>query len=112
MNTVALIGRLTADPEVRFLDSGKAIAKFTLAINRSKEETDYFEVEAWEKTAEIISDYCKKGSQIGVSGSLLQQRWRDATTGANRSKVVIRAARVELLSAKQEELPSDGQKVT
>ncbi|MBW4554186.1 MAG: single-stranded DNA-binding protein [Aphanocapsa sp. GSE-SYN-MK-11-07L] len=111
MNTVALIGRLTADPEVRYLDSGKAIAKFSLAISRTKEETDYFEVEAWEKTAEIIADYCKKGSQIGVTGSLLQQRWKDTTTGANRSKVVIRAARVELLSVKQEEQALDGQKV-
>ncbi|ABW31453.1 single-stranded DNA-binding protein [Acaryochloris marina] len=74
MNTVNLIGRLTADPQMRYFEFGKVIAKFHLAINRTKDETDFFEIEAWEKTAEVIGQYCQKGSQIGVSGSLLQER--------------------------------------
>jgi hypothetical protein len=57
MNSVSLIGRLTADPEIRYLDSGKAVAKFSIAVNRNREEADYFEVEAWEKTAEVIGQY-------------------------------------------------------
>lgn len=103
MNTVNLIGRLTADPNMRYFESGKVIAKFHLAVNRSKEETDFFEMEAWEKTAEVIGQYCKKGSQIGVSGRLLQERWPDKTTGANRSKVVVRCQRIELLGSKSEQ---------
>lgn len=54
MNTVNLIGRLTADPNMRYFESGKVIAKFHLAVNRTKEEADFFEVEAWEKSAEVI----------------------------------------------------------
>lgn len=108
MNTVNLIGRLTADPQMKYFESGKAIAKFSLAVNRTKEETDFFEMEAWEKTAEVIGQYCKKGSQVGVSGRLLQERWQDKTTGTNRSKVVVRCQRVELLGSKQaDQAPSN-----
>jgi single-strand DNA-binding protein len=106
MNSVSLIGRFTADPEIRYLDSGKAVAKFSIAVNRNREEADYFEVEAWEKTAEVIGQYCKKGSQVGVSGSLHQERWRDKNTGTGRSRVVIRCSRIELLGSKQD---SEGQ---
>ena len=106
MNSVSLIGRFTADPEIRYLDSGKAVAKFSIAVNRNKEEADYFEVEAWEKTAEVIGQYCKKGTQVGVSGSLHQERWKDKNIGTGRSKVVVRCARIELLGSKQE---SEGQ---
>jgi single-strand DNA-binding protein len=106
MNSVSLIGRFTADPEMRYLDSGKAVAKFSIAVNRNREEADYFEVEAWEKTAEVIGQYCKKGTQVGVSGSLHQERWKDRTTGGNRSRVVIRCSRIELLGSKPE---SEGQ---
>lgn len=108
MNTVNLIGRLTADPQMRYFESGKAIAKFSIAVNRTKEETDFFEMEAWEKTAEVIGQYGKKGSQVGVSGSLLQERWVDRATGGNRSKVVVRCNRVDLLGSKQDEqVPSN-----
>jgi single-strand DNA-binding protein len=103
MNSVNLIGRLTADPEIRYFESGKSIAKFSLAVNRSKDEADFFELEAWEKTAEIASQYCKKGSKIGVTGSLHQERWQDSTSGANRSKVVVRCSRVDLLDSRTDE---------
>ena len=65
MNSVNLIGRLTADPNMRYFESGKVIAKFHLAINRTKDETDFFEIEAWEKTAEVIGQYCRKGHRLG-----------------------------------------------
>jgi single-strand DNA-binding protein len=51
LNSVNVVGRLTADPEMRYLDSGKAIASFAIACNRNKEEADFFQCEAWEKTA-------------------------------------------------------------
>lgn len=108
MNSVNLIGRLTANPELKYFESGKVIARFSLAVNRTKDESDFFEVEAWEKTAEVIGQYCTKGSQVGVSGSLLQEKWKDKTTGGNRSKVVVRCQRVELLGSKQQEQASNG----
>ncbi|MCG9893585.1 MAG: single-stranded DNA-binding protein, partial [Thermosynechococcaceae cyanobacterium MS004] len=100
MNSANLIGRLTVDPEIRYFESGKSVAKFSIAVDRNKEETDFFELEAWEKTAEVVAQYCKKGSQVGVSGSLIQERWKDKTTGTGRSKVVIRCSRIELLGAR------------
>ena len=102
MNSVSLIGRLTADPETRYFESGKVVAKFSIAVNRTKDEADFFEIEAWEKTAEVVSQYCKKGSQVGISGSLVQERWKDKTTDTNRSKVVVRCSRLELLGSKPE----------
>ena len=102
MNSVSLIGRLTADPETRYFESGKVVAKFSIAVNRTKDEADFFEIEAWEKTAEVVSQYCKKGSQVGISGSLVQERWQDKTTGTNRSKVVVRCSRLELLGSRAE----------
>jgi single-strand DNA-binding protein len=102
MNTVSLIGRLTADPELRYFETGKSVAKFSIAVNRTKEETDFFDVEAWEKTAEVAGQYCRKGSQVGISGSLVQERWRDKTTGTGRSKVVVRCSRLELLGSRAE----------
>jgi single-strand DNA-binding protein len=103
MNSVALIGRLIADPEIRYFESGKSITKFILAVSRNREEADFFELEAWEKTAEIVSQYCRKGSKIGVSGSLHQERWQDNASGANRSKVVVRCSRVDLLDTRNDE---------
>jgi len=100
MNTVSLIGRLTADPEMRYLDSGKAIASFSIAITRTRDESDFFDVQAWDKTAEVIVQYCKKGSQIGIEGRLKQERWKDRESGNNRSKVIIVANRIELLGGR------------
>ena len=102
MNSVSLIGRLTADPELRYFESGKSVAKFSIAVNRTKDEADFFEIEAWEKTAEVAGQYCRKGSQVGISGSLVQERWQDKTTGTNRSKVVVRCSRLELLGSRAE----------
>jgi single-strand DNA-binding protein len=85
------------------LDSGKAIASFAIACNRNKEEADFFQCEAWEKTAEIVAQYCRKGSQIGISGRLKQERWDDRETQQKRSRVVISAMQIELLGGKPEE---------
>jgi single-strand DNA-binding protein len=106
MNSVHLVGRLTAEPELRYFESGKSVAKFRIAVNRTKEEADFFEIEAWDKTAEVAGQYCRKGSQVGISGSLVQERWKDKTTGTGRSKVVVRCSRLELLGSRPE---SEGQ---
>lgn len=76
MNKVVLIGRITADPELKYTTSNKAYTRFTLAINRdyTKEdgtkEADFISVVAWEKRAEIICKYVKKGNKIGVDGKI------------------------------------------
>lgn len=70
MNNVILTGRMTKDPELKYTSGGKANARFTLAVQRTKDEADFVNCVAWEKTAETIAEYFKKGSPILVQGSI------------------------------------------
>ena len=97
MNTWVGIGRLTRDPEVRYTQSGKACAKFTLAIDRrrsgdDKQQVDFIQCVAWEKTADVISRYCTKGKKIAVEGRI-QTRSYDAKDGTKRyvTEVVVQS---------------------
>lgn len=102
INRVTLIGRMTADAEVRDLPSGIKVARFTVAVNefvKGEERANFFDVNAFGKTAEIIAQYAGKGAQIGIDGSLRQERW-DAQDGQKRSRIVVVAQRIDLLSRK------------
>lgn len=102
-NAVALVGRAGRDPEVRYFESGKMVASFTLGVRgRSRDETDWFSLEIWGKQAQVAADYVKKGSLIGVSGSFRIDSWADKTTGEIRTKPVIRVDRLDLLGGRQE----------
>ena len=70
MNTAILIGRLTKDIELKYTQGGKAYCKFTIAIPRefNKEETDFISCQAWEKRAETLAEYVKKGKRVAVQG--------------------------------------------
>ena len=70
MNSIVLIGRMTKDPELKYTNNGKGNTRFTLAVQRNKDETDFINCVAWEKTAENIAEYFKKGSQIAVQGAI------------------------------------------
>ena len=76
MNKVVLIGRLTADPELRYTASNKAYTRFTIAVNRNfknedgESEADFISVVAWEKRAETICKYVKKGNRLGIAGKI------------------------------------------
>ena len=77
MNNVNLIGRMTKDPEMRYTPNGVAITRFTLAVERlfidknsGKREADFINCVAWKKSAENVANYCKKGSQVGVTGRI------------------------------------------
>jgi single-strand DNA-binding protein len=72
-NKIILVGNLTRDPEIRYVGSGAAVAKFTLAVNRrskQQEETDFIDVVAWDKLAETCNTYLKKGMSCLVEGRL------------------------------------------
>lgn len=71
MNQVNLIGRLTKDVDLRYTEQGTAVAKFTLAVNGTKpEDTSFISCVAFGKTAETVTQYCNKGSQLGLTGSI------------------------------------------
>lgn len=72
-NRITLVGNLTRDPEIRYVGSGAAVTKFTLAVNRRSkqaEETDYIDCVAWDKLAETCNTYLKKGMSCLVDGRL------------------------------------------
>lgn len=106
MNKVIISGRLTRDPEVRYTQSGKSVASFTVAANRrfSKSDqqntADFIPVVAWEKLADIVSTYTQKGSQVLVEGRL-QVRNYEAQDGSKRYVTEIVAQEVEFMGAKK-----------
>lgn len=72
MNKAILLGRLTKDPEVRYTQNGKAVASFTLAVNRQGKDAgaDFIPVVAWEKLAEVIGNNLSKGRQCAIEGRI------------------------------------------
>ncbi len=102
---MTLVGRVGGDPDVKYFESGTVLCKLTLAVNRrskNSDQPDWFTLEIWGKTAQVAADYVRKGSQIGVTGSLKFDRWQDRSTGANRSMPVIRVDQLDLLGSKRD----------
>lgn len=109
MNQVNLIGRLTKAPELRYTQDNKAVATFTLAVNRGygeNKQADFINIVCWEKQAENVAKYLDKGSLIGLTGRV-QTRSYDATDGTKRYATEIVANNVEFLESKKELQPSD-----
>lgn len=105
LNLVHLVGRAGRDPEVRYFESGSVLCTLTVAVNRptsKSDEPDWFNLEIWGKTAQVAADYVRKGSLIGIKGSLKIETWTDRNTGANRSKPVIRVDKLDLLGSKRD----------
>ena len=93
LNHIDIMGRLTRDPELRFTQSQKPVASFTLAVDRDfggdNKETDFIDCVAWNKTAEFVSKYFVKGQQAVVSGSLQMRDWTDRDGNKRRNAEVI-----------------------
>lgn len=105
LNAVTLVGRVGGDPDVKYFESGSVVCNLTLAVNRlsrNSDQPDWFNLELWGKQAEVAANYVRKGSLIGVSGSLKFEHWKDRNTGVNRSKPVIRVERLDLLGSKRD----------
>ncbi len=113
MNKVILVGRLTRDPEVKNTTTGKAVATFTLAVDRrfknkdGQKEADFVPIVVWGRQAEIVGQYLSKGSQIGVSGRL-QVRSYDAQDGQRRYVTEVVADEVTFLSTSNRKESSGG----
>lgn len=108
MNVCVLIGRLTKDPELRYIPStGKAVATFNLAVDRGfkgadgQKQTDFFNIVVWGKTAENCANYLAKGRLAGIKGQI-QNRSYDATDGTKKYVTEIIADQVQFLEKAQE----------
>lgn len=105
LNKVFLAGRLTRDPELRYLQSGVAVCDLGLAVSRTyrtkegekKEETLFINVSVWDKSAEYCGENLKKGRPILVEGSLRSDEWEDKTTGQKRTSIKVYGQRVHQL---------------
>lgn len=101
-NLVVVAGRLTRDPDLKFIASGKAVCNFSIANSRffkdksgeKKEETSFVEVTCWDKTAEWVGESLKKGRPVLVEGRLKSEQWEDKTTGQKRSRTGVSATSV------------------
>lgn len=77
MNLFCFNGNICKDITLRSTQSGKQVASFTVAINESKDQTEFVNMVAWGKTAELISQYCKKGDRLAGSGRIQTRKWQD-----------------------------------
>jgi len=107
MNKIMLIGNLGKDPEMNYTPSGMAITKFSLAVNRNRktstgerqEETDWFNIVAMDKRAEICNQYLHKGSKVYIEGRLSQRKYTDKN-GIDRWMVEVIVNDMEMLTPK------------
>ena len=105
LNRVFLAGRLTEDPDLRYLPSSTAVCKMRVANNRKyktrdgdeRDENLFINVTAWAKSAEFCSEYMRKGTPVLVEGELRMNEWEDKTTGQKRTAIEINALRIQSL---------------
>jgi single-strand DNA-binding protein len=110
VNKVILVGNLGADPETRYMPSGDAIANIRMATTdkwkdkasgEMKEATEWHRVSFFGRLAEIVGQYCKKGSQIYVEGRIRTRKWQDKETGQDRYSTEIVGEAMQLLGSRQ-----------
>lgn len=98
MNQIALTGHISADPVLKKIASGKTVCVFSIADNdgsKASEHVTWFDCEAWERTADVISQYIRKGDQVSLYGRMRQETWKDES-GQNRSKMKLVVSNVTL----------------
>ena len=100
INTVVLVGRLTKDPVQKMTAQGKSVVAFTVAVNVNRDTAEYISCRAYGKTAELLASYCKKGSQIGLNGSVHAYTTDRDGTREYHQEVLVNS--IEFLSPKQE----------
>lgn len=105
-NLVVLTGRLTADPELKTTTNGISVTTFSIAVGRryragEEAQTDFISIVAWRQTAEFITKYFKKGSMIGIEGSIQTRRYTDKD-GKNRTVFEVVANNVQFVESKRD----------
>jgi single-strand DNA-binding protein len=116
LNSVQLIGRLVADPELRYTQKGAPVCSFRIASSRRyknretgefQEETLFINVVAWRRQAELANDYLKKGSAVLIEGRLRSRQW-ESPQGEKRSAIEVIAYRIQFLDMAGGETTTEG----
>jgi single-strand DNA-binding protein len=114
INKVILVGNVGKDPEVKYTPSGVALAKFSLATNESfkdksgewQDRTEWHNVLAWQRLAEIVGEYVHQGTKLYIEGKLQSSSWEDRNSGEKKFRTEIIARDIVLLGSR--EADSDG----
>ena len=109
MNNVSLIGRLTADAELKYTQTGTAYTRFSIAVDRpakqgSEKQADFINIVAWNKTAEFICKYFRKGQRIALTGSIRTGSYTDSS-GNKRNTFEVWANNAEFCESKSNSAP-------
>lgn len=110
VNKVILVGNVGKDPEVKYTQSGVPVAKLTLATNERykdkggewQDRTEWHNLTAWQRTAEIVGEYVKKGSKIYAEGRLQTSSWEDKQSGEKKYRTEVVVDELVLLSERQD----------
>jgi len=104
LNVCTFTGRAGRDPEVRYFESGKMIAEFSIAVDGWKrdEKPLWLNLKIWGKIADVAANYVRRGSMIAVSGQLENETWTDKGSGEERSKIVLNVKDLTLLDSKKD----------
>lgn len=108
LNKVLLLGNVTRDPEVRYTPKGSAVCDLGVAVNRAyttesgekREEVTFVDVTLWGRTAEVASEYLKKGRAVFIEGRLQMDTWDDKQTGQKRTRLRVVAENMQLLGGR------------
>jgi single-strand DNA-binding protein len=108
VNRVILVGRLGKDPEIRSLPSGTSVTKFSIATDekftdksgQKQERTEWHNIVAWGKLAEICGQYLRKGKLVYIDGSIRTDSWDDKETGVKKYRTEIIAKDMQMLDKK------------
>lgn len=114
LNKVMIIGRLGRDPEMRYTPGGSPVTTFSVATSRqwkdgtgeTREETEWFNVVAWNKLAEICNDYLRKASRVYIEGRLQTRQWQDQD-GQTRYRTEVIATDMIILDSRRDSVPHD-----
>ena len=110
VNKVILVGNLGKDPEIKYTQNGIPVAKFSLATNERfkdksgewQDRTEWHYIVAWQRLAEIVGEYVKKGSKVYIEGSLRTSSWEDKQSGEKKYRTEIIAQDLVLLGGRGE----------
>lgn len=116
VNKVILVGNLGKDPEVKYTPSGMAVANFSIATNENfkdksgqwQERTEWHNIVAFQRLAEVVGEYVKKGTKVYIEGRLQTRSWDDKDSGQKRYKTEILANDLVLLGGRGESGPDEG----
>jgi len=105
INSVVIVGRAGQDPEMKYFESGKVKTSFSVAVDKwpkkPDNKPDWFNIELWDKSAEIAGEYVKKGKLVAIEGKLDVSSWTD-NDGNKRERFIIRGYNMRLLGGKSD----------